>query len=59
MEVKSPCIGNCRINIRSGLCEGCARTAEEIKAWPTMAEIQKQQLLLIVKQREDELGMPE
>jgi len=29
----SPCINVCRMNERSGLCEGCFRTIDEIACW--------------------------
>ena len=31
--VASPCIGVCAIEPRSGWCEGCLRTIDEIAAW--------------------------
>ena len=34
--VRSPCIAVCRIDPASGLCEGCARTLDEIADWGTM-----------------------
>ena len=37
-NVPSPCVSVCRMNARSGLCEGCARTLDEIARWSTMAE---------------------
>jgi hypothetical protein len=54
MAVQSPCIGICRINVRSGQCEGCWRTVEEIAAWPKMADGQRQQLVLVLEQRQEE-----
>ena len=32
-EVASPCINVCRMNDRTGLCEGCLRTIDEIACW--------------------------
>jgi uncharacterized protein len=32
----SPCINICRMNKASGLCEGCLRTIDEIRAWSTL-----------------------
>ncbi len=29
----SPCINVCRMNERSGFCEGCFRTIDEIACW--------------------------
>ena len=34
--VPSPCISVCRMDARSGWCEGCLRTLDEIAAWSTM-----------------------
>ncbi|MEM5399713.1 MULTISPECIES: DUF1289 domain-containing protein [Paraburkholderia] len=31
----SPCINICRMDERSGLCEGCLRTIDEIAGWST------------------------
>ena len=33
MTVPSPCINVCRMHPTLGLCEGCARTLDEIVAW--------------------------
>ncbi|MEO3435269.1 DUF1289 domain-containing protein [Inquilinus sp. CAU 1745] len=41
----SPCIGVCRMDPATGLCDGCLRTVEEIAAWPTASE---EELLAIV-----------
>jgi len=32
-EVASPCINVCRMNDRTGLCDGCLRTIDEIACW--------------------------
>jgi predicted Fe-S protein YdhL (DUF1289 family) len=32
-DVPSPCVSICRMDTGSGLCEGCFRTIEEIRAW--------------------------
>ena len=32
-EVASPCINVCRMSDRTGLCEGCLRTIDEIALW--------------------------
>jgi len=37
----SPCINVCRMNSETGLCEGCARTLDEISAWPAAGDEQK------------------
>lgn len=42
--VPSPCIGICRMDARSGWCEGCLRSLDEIAAWSTMSEADKRQV---------------
>jgi len=39
--VPSPCIDVCRMDPRSGLCEGCQRTIDEIAAWGTLDDAGK------------------
>ncbi|MFM7084249.1 MAG: DUF1289 domain-containing protein [Hyphomicrobium sp.] len=34
-QMDSPCVKVCLINAQTRLCEGCARTIEEIAAWST------------------------
>jgi predicted Fe-S protein YdhL (DUF1289 family) len=35
-RVGSPCVNVCRIDARTGWCEGCWRTLDEIAAWSSM-----------------------
>lgn len=44
-DVPSPCTNVCRIEKRSGFCEGCRRTVDEIIAWPTATNDQKRAIL--------------
>lgn len=39
--VASPCNSVCRIDDRSGLCQGCWRTLDEIARWSAMADEDK------------------
>jgi predicted Fe-S protein YdhL (DUF1289 family) len=39
--IASPCNSVCRIDPRSGLCEGCYRTLDEIARWSAIDEAQK------------------
>ena len=39
--VPSPCIDVCRMDARTGLCEGCRRTSDEIIAWSRMSDDEK------------------
>ena len=51
--VGSPCIDVCRMHPQTGYCEGCLRTREEIKAWRTLEDAQKLEVLdlLVVRGR--------
>ena len=49
--VKSPCISVCRLDSRTGWCEGCWRTIDEIAAWSTMSEEAKRAVLMQLKTR--------
>lgn len=52
--VVSPCIGICRIDVRSGWCEGCYRTRDEIAAWSRLCDDQRRQIVLLLEQRQTE-----
>ncbi len=45
MTVRSPCTNVCRIDKRSGFCEGCLRTADEIMRWPYADEAGQRAIL--------------
>ncbi len=47
----SPCTGTCTLVPASALCRGCARTIEEIMAWPAASTAQKHAILGAVGQR--------
>ena len=40
-SVPSPCTSVCRMDERTGWCEGCVRTLDEIAAWSTMTDREK------------------
>ena len=40
-EIPSPCIGVCRLDPTSGLCQGCMRTLDEIAAWPAANDAER------------------
>jgi predicted Fe-S protein YdhL (DUF1289 family) len=50
-EVASPCINICKINERSGLCDGCWRTLDEIIVWSKASNNDKTHILQKVEQR--------
>ncbi len=39
--VASPCNSVCRVDARTGFCEGCLRTIDEIIAWSTLSDDEK------------------
>lgn len=49
--VPSPCINICRIDPASGLCEGCARTLDEIAAWSRLDDAAKRAVWAALPQR--------
>jgi len=49
--VPSPCINVCRMDARSGLCEGCARTLDEIAGWAAMSEADKRAVWQSIDER--------
>lgn len=55
MSVASPCIDVCRMDAKSGLCEGCLRTIDEIAAWAAAPDEQKLLILAAVAQRRAQL----
>jgi len=40
-QVASPCISVCRMDPRTRLCEGCARTIDEIASWSRYTDAEK------------------
>ena len=51
MSVQSPCIDVCRMDAKSGLCEGCLRTLDEIAGWAAAPDEQKRLILAAIAQR--------
>ena len=43
--VPSPCTSVCRMDERTGWCEGCARTLDEIASWSAMSDDEKTAVL--------------
>ncbi|HXD05191.1 MAG TPA: DUF1289 domain-containing protein [Burkholderiaceae bacterium] len=43
-QVPSPCINVCRMNERTGLCEGCLRTIDEIASWASLSDDARRQV---------------
>jgi len=45
VNVLTPCLGICRINRSTQLCEGCHRTAAEVAEWLFYSNEQKQDIM--------------
>ena len=51
LEVASPCIDVCRIDAKSGYCEGCQRSLEEIASWSAYGPAEKRAVLALLPAR--------
>jgi predicted Fe-S protein YdhL (DUF1289 family) len=51
--VPSPCTNVCRIDARTGWCEGCARTLDEIAAWSGLSDAEKHVVWTLLHQRRE------
>lgn len=49
--IPSPCIHVCRLDPRTGWCEGCFRTLAEIAAWSSATEAGQTAILARVAER--------
>ncbi|MBA3055704.1 MAG: DUF1289 domain-containing protein [Sphingomonadales bacterium] len=47
----SPCTGICRIDRKTGWCEGCRRTLDEIADWAMLTATEQRALLARLEQR--------
>ncbi|WP_280152897.1 DUF1289 domain-containing protein [Piscinibacter sp. XHJ-5] len=57
--VPSPCNSVCRMNARTGWCEGCFRTIDEIASWSRMDDDEKRAVWLqLAQRREQETSRP-
>lgn len=55
IPVPSPCINICRMNPRTGLCEGCFRTIDEIAQWGIATNEMKRAVWVEIRRRQAEL----
>jgi predicted Fe-S protein YdhL (DUF1289 family) len=54
--VPSPCTSVCRMNERTGWCEGCLRTIAEIAAWASLDDGEKLAVHDRLAERRAQLG---
>lgn len=50
-SVPSPCISICRMDARTGLCEGCQRTIDEIVRWGSADDEDKRAVWRAIRRR--------
>ncbi len=50
-NVPSPCVSVCRMVAASGLCEGCWRSLDEIRAWSRASDADKRAIWALVEAR--------
>lgn len=48
----SPCVGLCRMDAATALCQGCLRTIDEIVAWGQADDAYKRTVWLAIAQRQ-------
>jgi predicted Fe-S protein YdhL (DUF1289 family) len=48
---KSPCIGVCKIDGKTGLCKGCLRSLKEIADWKKFSKSERRDMLRELKSR--------
>lgn len=53
----SPCTGTCTLDPLTRLCMGCARTIDEIMAWPAASAGEKQAILAAVGARRQSVSV--
>ena len=53
-EIQSPCIGVCSMDDSTGLCQGCYRTMDEIQGWWDLDNTQKQVVINLASEREEQ-----
>ncbi len=59
MTVKSPCIGTCVLDPRSGYCMGCYRTGDEIGAWMGLSDGNKKRVIAKATKRRNQMPKPD
>ncbi len=55
--VPSPCVGVCRLDEASGLCLGCWRTRDELRAWKSSDDAARREVWALVEQRQRAAGV--
>jgi len=51
ISVPSPCISVCKMDERTGLCQGCLRSIDEIRRWGNADATNKRQIWAEIERR--------
>jgi predicted Fe-S protein YdhL (DUF1289 family) len=57
--LKSPCVKVCVMDPIRKVCLGCCRTLDEIAAWGTMSEADRERVMDSLQERKRALDVPE
>lgn len=52
----SPCVGLCRVEPTTGLCEGCLRSLDEIAGWGGLSPARRQEIMAALPERAPRLA---
>lgn len=55
--LQSPCVRNCCLD-EQDVCLGCGRTLAEIRAWSSLSERERQQVLTVCEERKRQRERP-
>ncbi len=56
-EIPTPCVGVCRLDPDTGLCEGCLRTGGEIAVWGSASNAQRLEIVQRLRERRRARGI--
>jgi uncharacterized protein len=51
-DVASPCVNVCRMDAKSGYCDGCRRSLDEIASWSIYTPAEKRAVLALLSARQ-------
>ena len=57
-RIKSPCNNVCQLDWKSGWCLGCGRTGNEIAAWTSLSDAERDALMAAMPARLAAMGLP-
>ena len=56
IDIPSPCMGVCRLDEATRLCQGCLRTTHEIARWPYADAPERLEILQRLRERRRAMG---